>query len=270
MRGGYLKLYRKLFENPVVMKDAEYLAIWVYLLGEAKWEPTEAYFGGKKIMLQAGQFTIGRKQIADKLRVTESKCQRVLKCYEDEHLIEQQTSNRNRLITIVKWAEYQGDEQQTEQQMNNQRTTNEQQMNTPEEIKNKRNNNNVQQEVKKEFDALWEIYPNKKGKRDAERHYRSARKQGATFEEVKAGIEAYVNYINQTGTDPQYVKMGSSFFCQRAWEDKWTVPEKKPQPKSNVPTQQEPPKYKTFEKEPERKAEPMTAEQREKIKRTLA
>lgn len=138
-RHGFIKIHRRMFDNPIVMKDAEYLAIWVYLLGEAKWKPEVAYFNGKKIMLQPGQFTIGRKQIADKLRVTESKCQRVLKCYETEHLIEQQTCNRNRLISIVKWNEYQLDEQLAEQPVNNQRTTSEQPVNTPEEYKNIRN-----------------------------------------------------------------------------------------------------------------------------------
>lgn len=51
-------------------------------------------------MLNPGQLITGRKAISDKLRVTESKVQRVLKCYESEQQIEQQTGNRNRLITI--------------------------------------------------------------------------------------------------------------------------------------------------------------------------
>ncbi|WP_412260577.1 hypothetical protein [Longicatena caecimuris] len=54
-------------------------------------------------MLNPGQLITGRKVISDKLRVTESKVQRVLKCYESERQIEQQTGNKNRLITIKNW-----------------------------------------------------------------------------------------------------------------------------------------------------------------------
>lgn len=137
-REGYLKLYRKMMDNPIVTKDAEHLAIWIFLLTEARYMPEDSLFGGKKITLQPGQLTTGRKQIADKIRVTESKVQRVLKLFESEQLIEQQTSSRNRLISIVNWNVYQSDEQPNKQQVNNNRTTSEQQVNTPKEVKNKR------------------------------------------------------------------------------------------------------------------------------------
>lgn len=137
-REGYIKLYRKLLDNPIVTKDAEHLAIWVYLLLEARKFEKESYLGGKKIILQPGQLTTGRKQISEKLRVEQSKVQRVLKLYETEHLIEQQTTNKNRLISIVGWDRYQEDEQQNETPMYNQCTTNAQPVNTPKESKKER------------------------------------------------------------------------------------------------------------------------------------
>lgn len=137
-REGYIKLYRKLLDNPVVTKDADHLAIWVYLLLEARKFKKESYLGGKKITLQAGQLTTGRKQISEKLRVEQSKVQRVLKLYETEHLIEQQTTNKNRLISIVGWDRYQEDERQNEPPMNNQCTTNEPPVHTPKESKKER------------------------------------------------------------------------------------------------------------------------------------
>ena len=49
---GYIKLHRKMLENPVVCKDAETLAIWVYLLMNATYKPYDTIFKGKRITLQ--------------------------------------------------------------------------------------------------------------------------------------------------------------------------------------------------------------------------
>lgn len=137
-REGYIKIYRKIWDNPIVTKDPDHLAIWIFLLTEAKYEQQKSLLGGKTVLLNPGQFTIGRQQISTTTKVNESKVQRVLKSFEIEHLIEQQTTSRNRLITIVNWREYQSSEQQNEQQVNNKRTTTEQQLNTPEEGKKER------------------------------------------------------------------------------------------------------------------------------------
>lgn len=136
---GYIKLYRKLLENPIVCKDSDHLSIWIYLLLNATHKEIPKMFKGEKIMLQPGQLLTGRKSISEQLRVTESKVQRVLKCFESEQQIEQQTSNKNRLISILSWSDYQTSEQQDEPQMNNKRTTTEQQLNTNKNVKNEIN-----------------------------------------------------------------------------------------------------------------------------------
>ena len=76
-------------------------------------------------------------------------------------------------------------------------------------------------EVKAEFEKLWELYPKKQGKQSAFKAYEKARKDGVTYEEVESGIKAYSIYVK--GKDTQYIKMGSSFFNQRAWQDDWSV-----------------------------------------------
>ena len=153
MAVGFLKLYRQTLDNPTVMKDADHLAIWMWLLMNAKFAPADVNFGGKRITLQPGQLITGRKQISEALGCSESKTQRVLKCYESEHMIEQQTTRRGRLITILSWDIYQGSEPPFEQQVNNNRTTSEQQVNTykrKKEEKNKKNNS-----YKQDKDKLW-------------------------------------------------------------------------------------------------------------------
>lgn len=145
---GYIKLYRKILENPVVTKDSDFFAVWSYLLLNASHNNFDVMFEGKKITLNPGQLITGRKSIHSFFsNISESKIQRILKVLENEHQIEQQTTPRNRLITIVNWNEYQQSEQQDEQQVNNKRTTNEQQVNTTKNVKKVKKVKNVKEDI---------------------------------------------------------------------------------------------------------------------------
>lgn len=125
MDSGWIKSYRKTLDNPIICKDTDHIAIWMYLLWSATHQPISKLFGGKRITLNPGQLITGRKSISKQFNISESKVQRVLKTFEIEQQIEQQTSNRSRLISILNWNEYQCSEQQNEQQVNNKRTTSE-------------------------------------------------------------------------------------------------------------------------------------------------
>ena len=98
------------------------------------------------------------------------------------------------------------------------------QVNTKELITYKSNTKDI---YTTEFENLWSIYPRKKGKENARKSYIKARKDGASYEDIEACVVAYANYIKATDTDEQYIKYGSSFFTQRAWQDDWTVKQKK-------------------------------------------
>ena len=139
---GWIKLHRKTLDNPIIMKDKDYLVVWIYLLLHATHTEYDTIFEGKRITLQKGQLITGRKVIAKKLDISESKVQRILKTFENEHQIEQQTSSKNRLVSILNWEAYQQTEQQDEQQVNNKRTTSEQQVNTNKNDKNIKNDKN--------------------------------------------------------------------------------------------------------------------------------
>lgn len=131
-KNGWLKLYRKIFENPTITRSPEHMVVWLYLLCHATAQPYRAIFNGKEIELKAGQLITGRKVISQcvKSKIAESKVQRVLKDFENAHQIEQQTCNKNRLITVVNWESYQNSEQPNEQQPNTERTSTEHQPNS--------------------------------------------------------------------------------------------------------------------------------------------
>ena len=108
---GWLKLHRRTLENPIIMKDAEHLAIWSYLLMKATHEQRDIIFNSNRVTLNPGQFSTGRKVISSELVISESKVQRILKAFESEQQIEQVTDFKCRIITIVNWEKYQSSEQ---------------------------------------------------------------------------------------------------------------------------------------------------------------
>lgn len=73
--------------------------------------------------------------------------------------------------------------------------------------------------VREEFEKLWEMYPNKKGKDKALSYYEKAKKSGTTFEEVAEGIEAYIEYIKANNIEPRFVKHGATYFSNKSWQD---------------------------------------------------
>lgn len=77
--------------------------------------------------------------------------------------------------------------------------------------------NNV--DLEKRFNDLWKLYPNKKGKPVALRAYKKAIKDGVTDDEVRSGINNYLTEIKVKRTEQRYIKHGSTWFNQRAWED---------------------------------------------------
>lgn len=140
---GWVKLHRKILDNPIICKDSEYFSVWCYLILNATHAEYDVEFKNERITLKSGQLITGRKSISEKFNISDSKVQRILKKLEIEQQIEQQTSTKNRLISIVNWDQYQKSEQQDEQQVNNERTTSEQQVNTNKNIKKEKKEKKV-------------------------------------------------------------------------------------------------------------------------------
>lgn len=120
LNSGWIKLHRKLLLNPVVCKDAEHLAVWVYLLLKATHEERQAVFNGEKITIKAGQLLTSRNEIAKALKISSSKVYRILERLKNEQAIEQVNDRQKSLVTITFWELYQNTfEQPNEQQVNN-------------------------------------------------------------------------------------------------------------------------------------------------------
>ena len=137
---GWVKIHRKILDNPVVCKDSETFSIWLYLLLSATHQEIPAVFKGEKITLKKGQLITGILSISKKLKINKDKVQRTLKCFETDNQIEQETSNKNRLISILNWEQYQNNDNENDKQLINKCETTDKQLITN---KNVNNDNNI-------------------------------------------------------------------------------------------------------------------------------
>lgn len=142
---GWISLHRKTLKNPVLEKNPEALYLWIYLLLKANHKDNPVRVGLQTIVVHRGQHLTGRKTLAERTGIQESKIERLLKFLKSEQMIEQQSFTKFRLITITNYNTY----QDHEQQKNNKRTASEQQVNTNNNDNNDNNDNKKKVTTKK-------------------------------------------------------------------------------------------------------------------------
>jgi len=149
-RKGWIKLHRRILDSGF-WKKSEYVHLWILILLKANHTTTEFVFNGKTLKLLPGQFLTGRHSLSVDSTISPSKVERILKYLENEHQIEQQKTNKFRIITVKEWKKYQSvngeSGQQNGQQVDNKWTTTGQQSGHIQEVlKNDKNDKNDKKE----------------------------------------------------------------------------------------------------------------------------
>lgn len=138
MYRGYVKTYRAL-KDWCYFRNSSAVHLLTFIILEANYKPEKKQFGKELIIVQPGQLLTGRKFLSSNTGISESSIERWLKKFEECGEIEQRKSTKNRLITLLKWEQF----QESEQQADNERTTSGQQADTPKkEKKEKKEKNN--------------------------------------------------------------------------------------------------------------------------------
>lgn len=104
---GWIKLHRKVFENPVVCKDSDCFIVWVCLLSNAASRRVKVLFGKRKITLEAGRPACSGSKIARKLNINREKVRRIFAFFAKEGQIVQQIEPYGQVIIICSWSDYQ-------------------------------------------------------------------------------------------------------------------------------------------------------------------
>lgn len=138
MSDGWIKLHRSLLEWEW-WTDNNVKILWFTILllanhRQRKWQ-------GRTV--EAGQFITSIQSLADKSGLSFQAVRTALDKLQSTGEINIQSTNKNTLITVIKWADFQCDEEL--QQTNNKQTTNKQQSNNKRTTTNK-NDKNVKNE----------------------------------------------------------------------------------------------------------------------------
>lgn len=75
--------------------------------------------------------------------------------------------------------------------------------------------------LESDFEKLWKLYPNKKGKDLAFKAYQKAIKDGATNKDIQDGIVGLKKEITFKETDKKFIPHGGTWFNQKRWEDEY-------------------------------------------------
>ena len=142
---GWIKLHRKLKENPIVSK-IELLGLFTYILLNANYKTKEMFIGNTKITIEKGQYFTSMKKMAKTLEVNRTTLGRWLKILENEQILNIKTTSKYTVMTINNWDKYQNGEHQ----MNIKRTSNEHQMNTTKKEKKEKKEKNIDTNVSRE------------------------------------------------------------------------------------------------------------------------
>lgn len=129
---GWIKLHRKMLDNPISNKP-KYAWVWITLLLKANHKENKIMWNGNILIIKEGQVLTGRKELSKQTGISESTLEDILKYLEKQQQIQQQKTTKFRIITIVKWEDYQNSDTKT----NNKATTKQQQSDT------NNNDNNV-------------------------------------------------------------------------------------------------------------------------------
>ena len=85
----------------------------------------------------------------------------------------------------------------------------------------------VRVSVDQEFERIWKDYPKKQGHKEAKAAFERSIKHGAKIEDIEKGVLRYKEHIEKCNIEMQYVKQGSTYFRQEAWNDVYDDSQKK-------------------------------------------
>lgn len=220
---GWVKLHRELMEKVIWTESTpEQKTILITLLMMANHKGKEWEWQGHKFRAEPGQFVTSLEKIAEKCGkgITIANVRTAIKRFEKLEFLTNQSTNKNRLITIVNWGIYQASEDEPNKQPNKHLTSNEQATNkhltTNKNVKNEKNVRS--NEYSNDFEQFWSIYPRKKDKKKAFKSFKATIKR-YDLNTIVQGTKGYARSIERDGTEERFIKHASTFLNNDSFND---------------------------------------------------
>ena len=106
MSQGYVKIFRKVLENPNASNPL-FLAVWSYILLKASHKPYVMRIAGKDRALEAGDLVCSCRKIAEYFSINKDTANNILNTMENASMIRRTLYARKTVISVLKWSSYQ-------------------------------------------------------------------------------------------------------------------------------------------------------------------
>ena len=216
---GYIKLHRKMlnwgwYDDPVVK------ILWLHLLLSANFKETT--WGN--LTLKPGQVVTGSNKLAVILGISRQQVRTGLRKLQETNEITMRTTKRYTLITIVKWEDYQLDEEDATNTTTINPPSKQPTDNPPSTIhqpqrKNVKNNNIYCPF----FVSFWDSYPRKVGKPKAALAFKNLMVDDQLLQTMLAALEKQKK--SRQWQDTQYIPYPATWLNQSRWEDELAEPD---------------------------------------------
>lgn len=206
MNRGYIKIWRKI-EDTAIFTNSEAMHLFLYCIIKASRERRVVYAGKTEVTLEQGQFITGRKMLASILGSTEQRIRTSIEILTKNKIINQQTTNKYSIITVLNWDLYQEGNQQTtsKQPASNQQTTTKQECKRIIEVKEKDS-----------FDLFWNAYPRKQAKGAAEKAFA---KVSDKIDIILTALEWQSKLEEWKKDGGKFIPLPASYLNGKRWED---------------------------------------------------
>lgn len=106
MYNGWIKLHRKLIENPI-FDNEKGLKVWLWCLFRAGHQKNTILLGRQKVTLNAGEFAMGSKKESEILKIAKSTLWFWLEYLAREGQLELKKTTKYTVIKVKNWKKYQ-------------------------------------------------------------------------------------------------------------------------------------------------------------------
>jgi len=220
MAVGWIRLHRRMLEWEW-FDDHNTFRLFLYVLLKANYEP-KSWHG---IVIERGQLLTSLPTLTKATGISVQSIRTSISKLKSTGELTDKSTSKNRLLTIVKYDEYQSENgeltgKSTDKLTGKQQTTNRQLTATKER-------KNIKEEKKKEiytpeFTSFWDDYGKIGNKQQAFKAYNKHTK-GVNYETIINGLGRYQAQCRANNTEQKYIQHASTWLNQWGWEQEYPI-----------------------------------------------
>lgn len=221
MNQGYIGLFRKFFSDHEFWREKRKYSkaeAWIDLMQSARYgeEPETLFDKRGSYVLEYGDVYISLRYLGERWQWSKNKARGFLDYLEKREsiLVKKRDSHRTiiNIINLKGYVEWIKGERDSEGTVKGQSRDSE--GTKKKKVKKEKKEKNKEALIVFDFESIWKRYPNKDGKKEAEKHFKASVK---TEEDLTAINKALDNYLRSEKVKKGFIKNGSTWFNN--WQD---------------------------------------------------